>query len=1031
MYYTSKFSKRSAFGGKDFTYQRMKRQASELFSLSIKKNEMIRNWLFTNGEKEEEVEVGYKWDPSVFPVVFKTTLRLPNVADDSMVCLDIWTGGESLVKIDGKPFGEINPHHRYLDISKFCDDNEHVIEIESVPRGLFGENNPEPKLERAYLLIFDKDILKSFRRFDLVAELFEVVDEYLQEMIYKTFEKALGLMKLPSSTQEYMKRILNDPSLAKMARAYIPMEFKVEEEITLDESIKKSIIDASEFLMKEMEEIAKKYKPAIKIYAMGHAHIDYAWLWPLEETKRKFIRTFSNALRMMEKYGDFKFLQSSSAYYNDLKELSPELYEKIKQKVKEGKWELIGGSVVEFDSNATSGESLVRQFLKGQKFFEKEFGKRCKVGFLPDAFGFTWALPQIMKQAGIDYFVTTKIGWNDKNDFPYSWFTWRGLDGSEVIVHLYMGKNGYNSPLTPEDIKAHLDEHIENNCLVPFRLLTFGFGDGGGGPTDEMMDIYPEYKRLPGVPEIEIKRFHDVLESEKFEDLPVWEDELYLEFHRGTYTNQSIIKKLNRLLENKLYLAEVISTIDFMNGGIYPTEPLDKAWDRLLKSHFHDVLPGSSIREVYEEFGEMLEESKKELDGLMAKKIENLTEKAPDTISIFNPTNLKLPIVLRDVDLEEGNYENKLLVQKGKDSKTYAVSTSTIDAFDTLTLERKEEITNLQSDISTSSKTVENSKIKVEVAEDGSVKIKSKEFNRDLFKEPGMRLVAFRDIPPNFDGWEIAPDTEKKVYLVPKNVEVLDEGPATASILLKYEFEGSKINQILRIYTENSLIDVHFDIDWHTKRYLLKLELPVDVLAREATYEIAFGNIKRKTTRNTSYEIAKFEVPYHRWLDLSEEDFGVSVANDSKYGCSVENSTIGLSIVRGAVAPDFFSDEGEHHVTFTILPHGKDWKLNTLKHAILLNTGMLTTSGKFKDSVKILREKFEFSEDVVMSALKKAEDTNDVVVRFYEPFGKRARFKFKVDAEITNILEDTVNSINSGEEISFRPFEIKTLKFKK
>lgn len=1025
MYYTSRFSK-GFFGGKSLTFQRLKRQASELFPLSIKRREIIENWEFVSSEKRENVKVGYSWNPQIFPVTFKTSLSFPKIDGSSVICIDVWTGGESLVRIDGKAFGEINPHHRYLDVSKFSDGTRHFIEIESVPKGLFGNSNFEPKLERAFLIVFDKEILKSFMNFDLVAELFNVVDEYLQEMIYQAFEKALGVMKIPSSTQEYLKRVIDDPNIAIITHSWNPPKLELNSGIKLNEEARSSIIEGSNLLMKEMEEISKKYKPPIKIYAMGHAHIDYAWLWPLKETKRKLVRTFANTLRLMEKYEDFKFLQSSSAYYADLKEIAPELFEEVKKRVKEGRWELIGGSVVEFDSNATSGESLVRQFLKGQKFFEKEFDKRCEVGFLPDAFGFTWALPQIMRQAGIKYFVTTKIGWNDKNDFPYSWFIWRGLDGSEVIVHLYMGKNGYNSPLSPEDIKAHLDEHINNKCLVPFRLLTFGFGDGGGGPTDEMMENYYEYRKLPGVPNIEIKKFHEVFETEKFESLPVWEDELYLEFHRGTYTNQSKIKKLNRLMENKLYLVEVISTLDYINGSEYPSKIIDKAWDKLLKSHFHDVLPGSSIADVYEEFGTMLEESSKELDELLNKKIEKFVEKKDNTISIFNATNLKLPVILRNVGVEEGNYEDILFVQKSKDGKTYAVANAEIEGLNVLTFEHKDSISKVKKDLSVSKESLENSKVKISVSDNGAIKIVNKEFSRDLFKDQGMRLVAIRDIPPNFDGWEIAPDTERKVYLVPESIELLDEGPIIASLLLKYRFEGSTIKQILRIYTENSLVDVQFDIDWHTRRYLLKLELPIDVLTREATYEIAFGNIKRKTTRNTSYEIAKFEVPYHRWVDVSEKDFGVSVINDSKYGCSVENSTIGLSIVRGAVLPDFFSDEGQHHVNFSILAHGKDWQLQTLKHAILLNIGLISTSGRLKNLAEKLREKFEISDDVVMSALKKAEDSEDLVVRFYEPFGKRAAIELNSKARLVNILEDVIENVKNG-KIPFKPFEIKTL----
>jgi len=1030
MYYTSRFSK-GLFGGKSFTFQRLKRQASELFPLSIKRRETINSWEFVSDTKKENVKIGYKWDPQTFPVVFRTSQNFPKIDNDSIACLDIWTGGESLVKIDGKPFGEINPYHRYLDISKFCDGNKHFIEIESVPKGLLGNSNFEPKLERAFFIVFDKEILKGFMNFDLVAELFNVVDEYLQEIIYQAFEKALGVIEIPSSTQDYSKRVMDDPNTAIVAYSWNPPKLEINNGIELDEKVRNSIIRASKLLMEEMEEISKKYKPPVKIYAMGHAHIDYAWLWPLKETKRKLVRTFANTLRMMEKYKDFRFLQSSSAYYADLKELAPELFEEIKKRVKEGRWELIGGSVVEFDSNVTSGESLVRQFLKGQKFFEREFGKRCKVGFLPDAFGFTWALPQIMKQAGIEYFVTTKIGWNDKNDFPYSWFIWRGLDGSEVVVHLYVGKNGYNSPLSPEDIKTHLDEHINNKCLVPFRLLTFGFGDGGGGPTDEMMENYYEYKKLPGMPDIEIKSFHEVFETEKLEDLPVWEDELYLEFHRGTYTNQSIIKKLNRLMENKLYLVEVISALDYMNGSEYPNDVIDRAWDRLLKSHFHDVLPGSSIADVYEEFSIMLEESRKELEELLNQKIKKFVEKEDKVVSIFNPTNLKLPLILRNVMFEEGNYEDVLFVQKSKDGRTYAVSNFEVEGLEVASFKWKEQISKVEKDLLISEKSVENSKVKVKVLENGNIRVRSKEFDRELFKDQGMRLVAIRDIPPNFDGWEIAPDTEKKVYLVPESIEILDEGPVTASLLLKYKFQGSTIKQVLRIYAESPLVDVQFDIDWHTRRYLLKLELPVDVLAREATFEIAFGNMKRKTTRNTSYEIAKFEVPYHRWIDVSEENFGVSVINDSKYGCSVENSTIGLSIVRGAVLPDFFSDEGQHHVNFSILAHGKDWKVQTLKHAILWNTGLISVSGKLKDLAEKLRKKIEISDDVVMSALKKAEDTEDLVIRFYEPFGKRAMLKLETDVKLANILEDVIENIDENGKITFKPFEIKTLMLKK
>ena len=995
---------------KDLDYRRLKRQVSELFPLSVMSRKAIDNWTIEVNGKVKKIKVGEMWNYKEFPVIFRSSVVLEKAEPSQIVSLEIWTGGESLVKIDAVSYGEINEHHKFLDVTEFCDGKSHSIEIESVPKGLFGTTNYNPSLEKAFVMTFDKDVLNGFLTFDMVSNLIEAVDDELKDKIYKIFMESLGTIDIPSSTQDYESRSLDDEMMGDLMREWEAPNFKLNTGVKLDQKVRSQIIKA----VKHLTDSLKMESLPFTIYAMGHSHIDYAWLWPLKETRRKIVRTFANALRMMEKFPNFKFTQSSSAYYEDFKVREPELFEKIRSYVKEGRWAPIGGSVIEFDANLTSGESIARQFLYGQKFFEKEFGKRCKIGYLPDTFGFTWALPQIMKESGIDYFVTTKLVWSDKNIFPYSWFVWRGLDGSEIVTHLFTATEGYNSPLTPKDLKLGWDFHKEKKSDVPFSILTFGYGDGGGGPTDEMMIRYSLMKDLPGLPRLEIKNFEAVFEGYKFKDLPVIDDELYLEFHRGTYTNQSIIKKLNRQMENLIYTAEILSTADYKGGAEYPYKVLTDARMALARAQFHDVLPGSSIGEVYKEFGEMLEAQKKKISSLVDEIISKHTKDDKEKLSIVNVTNLKLPILLRNLDIPAGFYKD-CVVQKGKDG-TYVIGKE-IDGLKTLTLSRSKTI---KGNIKAEEKSLENALVKVEV-KDGKLSVFDKITKRYLFKE-GLSLVARRDIPAEFEGWDVPYDSEKEVKLTPKKVYLYENGPAMASLKFEYEFEGSKIEMIARIYDNYDNVDLKFNLDWHTRRYNLRLDMPMDLLTREATFEIAYGMITRKTTRNNPYEQAKFEVPYHRWLNLSEDDFGISVVNDSKYGCSVNGNDVSLSLVRGSTMPDFYSDEGHHEFTFSLFPTGKEWKEKTLKQAIVLNTPMPVAEGETEDFLKVLKI---FDEDsVVLSAIKRAEDGEGVVMRFYEPYGKRTSVEFSESVNLSNILEDKFKKVK---RLEIKPFEVKTV----
>jgi alpha-mannosidase len=1008
---------------KNFNYKRLKRQVSELFPLSIISRKKLNKWIFEVDGKNDEVEVGYKWDFISFPVTFKTETVFNTAGKNQIVSLEAWTGGESLVKIDSVPYGEINEYHKFLDITKFCNGKSHFIEIESVPKGLLGTTNYTPIFKKAFITIFDEEILKSYLIFKNAADLIESVDDDLKNKVYFLFMKGLGMMNIPSSTKEYELRSLDDETLTELTKIWKAPNFSLNEGVQLSSDVRKGIIEAADFLRKSIEKMGNS--SSFTVYAMGHSHIDYAWLWPVEETKRKIARTFSNALRMLEKFKDFRFVQSSSTYYEDIKDIYPTLFETIASYVKEGRWEIIGGSVVEFDANFPSGESLARQFLYGQKFFEKEFNKRCKIAYLPDTFGFTWTLPQILKESGIDYFVTTKLAWNDKNPFPYSWFKWRGLDGTEVVAHIFNTTSGYNALFIPQELKNSFEFHKEKHSNVPFSILTFGYGDGGGGPTDEMMYRYKMMRNLPSLPKLEIKNFEAVFEKYKFRDLPVVDDELYLEFHRGTYTSQAAMKKLNREMENLLYVAEVLATLNYLKGEEYPHDVLTSSRKNLAKAQFHDVLPGSSIREVYEEFLPMLQTEKEKIFKLIHDLTLKYTSKVDREFSVLNLTNFTLPFIIREAsNMEEGAYD-KCFVQKGKDGKSYVIGDH-LKALYVHSYEKRRQKETKSMKIS--SNFVENEFVKLEVNEKGC-NVYDKHHKRYLFKGNGFKLIARRDIPAEFEAWDVPYDSEKEVELIPYKIEVYDKGSAMSSLLFRYEFEGSNIEMIARIYKGHDVVDLKFNIDWHTRRYMLKLYMPFDLLTREANFEIAYGIISRKTTRNNSYEMARFEVPYHRWINLSEDDYGVSVVNNGKYGCSVEGATLSLSLIRGSIIPDFYSDEGKHEFTFCLFPTDKEWKEKTLKHALLLNMPLITVKGKTEDFLKTLRELFDENESLVLSAVKKEEDGERVVIRFYEPYGKRDILKLTHFGNLSNILEDDLEK--KVKKLEFNPFEVKTLLFDK
>ena len=1016
MYYTGDFSREHNLDVAFF-----ERRISELYPIAIRKKMRLNGWKI--GSRELNVGERLNFDCG-FPISITGEFVFPSVGDDETLLLDVWAGGETLVKVDGKPYGEINEYHRLLKMDRFLDGEKHSITLEVVPKNLFGISNFDPRFERSNLLVFNKKILGSFLDFKLVFELFKVVEDPLRSIIHDILLKAFGFLNLRCDTGSYFNRSGEDSSMRHLLTIWNPPKFPEEFENEIDEETVASFERASKFLMEEMENLSRKFSEPLEILISGHSHIDYAWLWTIDETKRKIVRTFSNVLRLMDDYPKFRFLQSSSAIYEDLKEEAPDLFEKVRKRVIEGRWETIGGSVVEFDANLPSGESLVRQFLYGQRFFEREFGERCRVCYLPDTFGFTWSLPQLMKDAGMRYFITTKLDWNDKNRFPHRWFIWRGLDGTEVVVNLFHGKHNYNSNLKPDDLIEHMKDWKRRSPTVLHDILTFGYGDGGGGPTEEMLEYYERYDKLPGMPKLRMVNVSKEIEKLKLGDLPIWDDELYLELHRGTYTNQAKMKKMNRKMENLMYLVEFFSTLDYIDGGSYPEEEIDEAWGIILRAQFHDILPGSSIKEVYDDVLDRLEKVESRMKKILKEKLEKLIrENVDDTVSVVNPTNLELPLILKDVDLKEGNYGD-LKVRRSKNGRIYCISHGgSVPPFHVEHFESSD--TDFETDVEINGSSLENSMLKVGI-EDGKIKIYDKLRDREIIRE--MTLKAVRDIPPTFEAWEISPETERIETLIPSNIEILDADPSMSALMLKYEFQGSDIEMILRIYAGFRLVDLEFDVDWHTRRNMLRLNIQTDFLTRRVRNEIAFGYIERKTTKNTSFEMARFEVPQHRWLEMGEDDHGLVIVNDSKYGFSAHHSEISLSLLRGAIYPDFFSDEGKHHFEFRLIPHDGDWKPVALRHGVSFNMMIPAIHGRIRNPMGILKELFEISENPVLSSLKKRYDSEEVVVRFYESRGERTKLNIKKGMFRSNILEDELEPAGSCE--IFRPFAVRTFIYK-
>lgn len=827
-----------------------------------------------------------------------------------------------------------------------------------------------------------------------------------------------------------------------------------------------SIRAACDRLQAHVDSLRGQERGKPTVTAVGHAHIDMAWLWQLKDTRDKAARTFMTALHLMRQYPEYRFLHSSPQLYEYLETDYPEVFEQVKARIASGEWEITGGMWIESDVNIPNGESLIRQFLLGRRYIRDTFGKETRLLWLPDVFGYSWALPQILKGCGIDTFMTTKISWSQFNRFPYDTFHWRGIDGTEVLTHFITTPEPstwfytYNGQLRPQDIKGIWDAYRQQDVNDDL-LLAFGWGDGGGGPTREMLEQARALQDLPGFPRVTMGTaepyFDRLTERVKDAALPVWDGELYLEYHRGTYTSQAANKRRNRESEILYHHAEWLSVLadDLRGTSAYPHDDLRTGWKLILLNQFHDILPGSSIKPVYEDSQRDYDRIQAIGEAALLRAVDairaGVAAEQPSVIAFNGLSWSRGDLLALDADTLPAGQTLALAdgspapVQIAADG-TRLVEVDAIPAYGyrVLPLTGAGVAADHASTLHVSPALLENEHYRITLNATGQItSLWDKTYGREVIAagQTANRFITFQDIPIRFDAWDIDLYYQEKPVEITELVaaEVEETGPLRATLRLQWRFYDSTITQRISIYRQSRRIDFRTEIDWQERQILLKTAFPVAIRSTRATYDIQFGAIERATHWNTSWDYARFEVVGHKWADLSEGNYGVSLLNDCKYGYDIKDNVIRLTLLKSAIDPDPTADLGRHEFTYSLLPHGGIWQHgDTLREGYALNMPLIAAPVAANPGGPLPSQTGFASvtgDGVIIETVKQAEDARTWIVRVYEGKGYRQQgvalaFARPIRAVNTcNLVEEDAQPYpHEGDRITFdlRPYEIRT-----
>ncbi len=1041
-----------------------------------------------------QIRVGERWGGAGQTWWFRLPVRLPDAWAGQKVAVHIAlgryehiTGPEALAYFDGQAVQGIDLNHRDLLLGeRLRPGQRHMLALEA-----FSPLTQGPQTLRAAELV----------RLDPQAE-----------ALYHDMRVLHGaLLTMPPESVE-RARLLH-----ALERAYTLLDLRHPE----SDDYLRSVAEARALLQREAYAQGQPSESP-RIVAVGHAHIDLAWLWPVAQTRRKGARTFSTVLNLMKQYPEYHFVASQPALYQMVKQDEPELYERIKERIASGRWEPTGATWVEMDCNLSGGEALVRQFLFGKRFFREELGVDPRVLWLPDAFGYTAALPQIMRGCGVDYFLTTKLSWNEYNRLPYDTFRWQGLDGTEVLAHMvtapidlatdpwagakpYMAT--YNARFTPFDVAGSWKEYRQKT-LNEELLYLFGYGDGGGGPTATMQETAARLANLPGFPRVRqssAEEFFRQLEQRVWNDpdLPTWVGDLYLEYHRGTYTSQGWIKRANRHAELLYREAELwaafAATLEQREQQTLPSRQrtwqaeLNQGWESLLFNQFHDILPGSSIAQVYadaradyQEIAAVGERVRQEALEVLTSTLVGKNQTLPGTACLVlnpapfereDPCELVLPgsgtlpalfdergqpLLMQEITHEQQHEQQQMPHDETKRHFLVAASAPPLGyrALHVTTPARSTAAPATQppahaSDLHITRDMLENRFLRLRLDERGHIaSLYDKRANREVMApgEVGNRLLAFEDRPLDFPAWDINLYYQDKPYPVDDvtSWQVVETGPLRGGVELVRRYGASTITQRILLHADVPRIDFPTQIDWHEQHTLLKAAFPVSVHSPRATYDVQWGNVEHPTHWNTSWDWARFENCAHKWVDLSEGDYGVSLLNDSKYGYDVKGHTLRLTLLKSATWPDPAADQGRHEFAYALLPHLGDWRAGeTVRHAYLFN---MPATARVVSGRQAGFEQLRASGDellpsaaafvtsdrpgLVIETVKAAENGDGIIVRLYEAYNTRgaATLTFArpiLFAEETNMLEETRGPAEfSGRELRLhvRPYGIRTLR---
>jgi alpha-mannosidase len=943
------------------------------------------------------------------------------------------------------------------------------------------------------IVLFDQ--AKPGDKILVAVKLLQTVDTKNFSAVSTRIEFAKGRPNPSDLRLEFLSTAVLLPSLSKQPKQDMgTLEQSIASvDLSALDSNNQPKFDSSLDAAREKLETLKPTLQQATIHLTGNSHIDAAWLWPVSETVDAVKRTFSTALQLMNEYPDYTYTQSAAAYNEWMATKYPALNNEIKKRIKEGRWEIVGGMWVEPDLNMPDGESQVRSLLVGKRWFQKEYGVDVRIGWNPDSFGYNWQLPQIYKRSGMDYFVTQKMTWNDTNQMPFKLFWWESPDGSKILT--YFPHDYANNNLNPVRLSADLATARQRSPGLEQMMDLYGVGDHGGGPTRAMLDEGNHWaKDGMIVPKLQFgtaqSYFTDIEQklspnSQTWDytsiakgykppvadpgkiGIPTWNDEMYLEYHRGVFTTQAQHKRNMRESEEQTLNAEKYASFAWLNGNAYPNDQFTDAWKKIAFNGFHDLAAGSGIGVIYKEAQAEFDQVRLETNEISANSLHTLaaninTKAAGDVpVLVFNPlawghtgvttVNVQMPNASGNgislLDAHNKAVPTKVLSSDAK-TGTYKVLVRAQDvpSLGYQVLHAVPGDKPFKTDLKASGTTIENEFLRVEVdPKTGcitSLYDKKAKFESLAKGACGNQLQTFADLPKDYDAWNVDPGTFDHMTPIENvdSVELIEKGPMRSVIRVTRTWQSSKFVQDLQLYADTDTVDVINDIDWHEQHVLLKAAFPLAASGPMATYEIPYGSIERPTTRNNSWEKARFEVPAMRWADLGDSKHGFSLLNEAKYGYDAVDNTLRLTLLRSATWPDPDADQGHQRFSYALYPHAGVWKQAlTERHGYEYNYELRAQQvAPHAGSLPLEHSYASVSPDnVVLTAVKKAEDDNGLIFRVFEWAGKQSDITFTVPAGATgatetNLMEKPTGSplALSGDKVTAHvsPYEILSIR---